>query len=73
MLEMPGSRSVSELSYVIVRPDKLPDVHSLLYESFHLDEPMTSHLQLCQVRNIFIKIKTSNQEIDRIENDSWKY
>ena len=56
IVEMSGSKSSRDLSYVILRPDQLPDVHRLLYESFLLDEPMTSHLQLCQVceRNIEI-------------------
>ena len=39
------------LSYEIVRPNQLPQIHRMLYQSFHLDEPMTKHLKLHQVDN----------------------
>ena len=37
------------LSYEIARPHHLPQIHRLLYQSFHRDEPMTHHLKLHQV------------------------
>ena len=37
-------------SYTIIRPDDLPQVHRLMYQSFHLDEPMTKELGLNEVR-----------------------
>jgi len=40
--------SLNPLSYLIVRPHQLPQVHGLMYKSFHRDEPMTNHLHLCQ-------------------------
>jgi len=40
--------SLNQLSYLVLRPQQLPDVHRLMYQSFHRDEPMTNHLQLCQ-------------------------
>ena len=52
-INMPEAEtSISEkenLSYEIVRPNQLPQVHRMLYQSFHLDEPMTRHLKLHQV------------------------
>ena len=36
--------------YEIVRPHQLAIVHQLLYESFYVDEPMTRHLDICQVQ-----------------------
>ena len=36
-------------SYEIVRPHHLEAIHKLMYESFHVDEPMTKHLGLNQV------------------------
>ena len=41
--------SVTDLSYFILRPGQMAEVHDLMYQSFHLDEPMTNHLKLCQV------------------------
>ena len=38
------------LSYEIARPHHLPQIHRLLYQSFHRDEPMTHHLKLHQVQ-----------------------
>merc|ERR1712215_120731 len=34
------------ISYLIVRPHQLPEVHKLMYQSFHQDEPMTKYLGL---------------------------
>ena len=47
---MTGSSSEPLLDFSVLRPNQLGDVHRLMYQSFHIDEPMTSHLQLCQVR-----------------------
>jgi len=40
--------SLNRLNYLVLRPHQLPEVHRLMYQSFHRDEPMTNHLHLCQ-------------------------
>ena len=47
--ETNGINLKENVLYEIVRPNQLPQIHRLLYQSFHLDEPMTKHLQLHQV------------------------
>merc|ERR1712183_426472 len=42
------ARNMRDISYTIVRPHQLPEVHKLMYQSFHKDEPMTNHLGLCK-------------------------
>jgi len=42
------ARNMKNISYTIVRPHQLPEVHKLMYQSFHKDEPMTNHLGLCK-------------------------
>ena len=51
---MPGSKAPLDISYVVLRPHQLAEVHRLMYQSFHLDEPMTSHLKLCRVRSKYV-------------------
>jgi len=43
-----ASTKKRNISYSIVRPHQLPEVHKLMYQSFHKDEPMTRHLGLCK-------------------------
>merc|ERR1711936_1515855 len=43
-----ASTNKKNISYLIVRPHQLPEVHKLMYQSFHRDEPMTKHLGLCK-------------------------
>jgi len=35
-----------KLKYEIVRPNSLPSIHKLMYQSFWVDEPQTRHLEL---------------------------
>ena len=63
--------ALNGLSYVILRPQQLPEVHRLMYQSFHLDEPMTNHLQLCQV--IESNLKAIMNIFIRIDYNKWKY
>ena len=60
--------SLNPLSYLIVRPHQLPQVHGLMYKSFHRDEPMTNHLHLCQVREYFevLWFLKASIEIDKL-------
>ena len=44
--------SVTDLSFLILRPGQMAEVHGLMYQSFHLDEPMTNHLKLCKVSGL---------------------
>ena len=44
--------SVTDLAYLILRPGQMAEVHGLMYQSFHLDEPMTNHLKLCKVSGL---------------------
>jgi len=41
-------KTARAIRYEIVRPHLLPVVHKLMYQSFHVDEPMTKHLGLCK-------------------------
>ena len=43
------TRNKKNISYTIIRPHQLPEVHKLMYQSFHKDEPMTNYLGLCKV------------------------
>ena len=51
-VEMSDNKLETDLSYLVIRPHQMAEVHRLMYESFHLDEPMTNHLKLCQVSSL---------------------
>lgn len=54
-----------KIKYEIVRPNSLPSIHKLMYQSFWVDEPQTRHLELNKVQKLHI-VRTANDRQCRI-------